>query len=151
MKKPFKVLSAMSLAGVFAASSIVPVAAAEAEVNMTIEKVYLENDSKLYEAQYEDYNDASLDGVNFSEVAISVADDVYSLEDFNEASMEAEAEGDTSLANILTILLDRDYYEPLKDFEVNGTFDYIEDEDQWGYIDEQPEDRLNETFFYNVA
>ena len=150
MKKPLKVLSSAALATVFTASTLVPVAAAEAKV--PVEATQLEDitlkteDGKLAYISYEEYAEAltakivSVKGITH----IGAADGSrYSYEDFSEALSAAK-----NVEKALELLYKSGSQD--NDAEIyEGFFD--EDNKLQAKVDEQPEDRLNETFFYNVA
>ena len=117
LKEPLKVLSTAGLATVFAASSIIPVAAVEAPAEkVTFEEVVLVHEDKPFELFKRDYFDYK--GM------------------FGDETVFQELDADD-----LAITFDKVGYVEIN--EETGEVKYI-----W---DDQSEDRLNETFFYNVA
>ena len=149
MKKPIKVLSAASLAAVFSATAIVPVAAQAAEqpVNLT-EQVILEVEGKLVAVSLQDFKaakTAKLDWAKNENIksVVTSEGEVYKLEDFKAA--KTAAKGDP--VKTLEILQD----EKLQQDTEYSEAEVSEEDGSLIIADEQPEDRLNETFFYNVA
>jgi len=145
MKKPMKTLSTAALATLFATTAIVPVAAADtpAEAQYEIEHVVLDNEGKNYTVSLADFNEAVGENVEMKVAHVKVNGKYYTLADFNEAVGESD-----SLEEALKSL--EESYDEV-DLNVDGTFDFDEETGDWVYQDAQPEDRLNETFFYNVA
>lgn len=143
MKKPLKVLSSTALAAALMSSSLVPAAvmAAEDQQQVSLDAVVLENDGKLYTAELGNYIEASTEQFSMSEKYVQVGDKYFTVEDFIEAQVEAGSLDET--AKLL-----QDSYKPVS-LDIAGQF--IAEDGNWIYQDEQPEDRLNETFFYNVA
>lgn len=143
MKKPLKVLSSTALAAALMSSSLVPAAvmAAEDQQEVNLDAVVLENDGKFYTAELESYVEASTEQFSMSEKFVQVGEKYFTVEDFIEAQVEAGNLDDT--AKLL-----QDSYKPVS---VNIDGKLIAEDGKWIYQDEQPEDRLNETFFYNVA
>lgn len=149
MKKPIKVLSAASLAAVFTATAIVPVAAQAAEqpVNLT-EQVILEVEGKLVAVSLQDFKDAKtveLDWAKNENIksVVTSEGEVYKLKDFKDAKTVAENDP----VKTLEILQD----EKLQQDTEYSEAEVSEEDGSLIIADEQPEDRLNETFFYNVA
>ena len=147
MKKPLKVLSATALASVMMAGTLVPVAAAatpEQNNQYKIENIVFKDGENLAYLSVADYNmSVALNEVNDTVAYVTYPDgSTYPLEDYNMSYVLSETAEDVK-----------------KDLEENSQA--VEDKIYEGYIDdngkvrakvdEQPEDRLNETFFYNVA
>lgn len=147
MKKPLKVLSAGALATVFAASALTPVAAATVEDNKVdqyvLQDVVFHDGDKLAKIPFSLYT---------KELAFKTIDDQVAYVMYPNGEMY-----DLALYTKELAFNNNDAkatYEALKD-------NAIEEEVYEGYIDdkgkvrakadEQPEDRLNETFFYNAA
>ena len=147
MKKPLKVLSSTALAAVFTATSLVPVAAAsETAESVTFDLVVLEKDGNYYEIDKSEYYAEKLLGTEFAPFKIVKSsegkyykkDDFYSYKLITSTITEAFQELDVDkkaldLGKTGKVVID----------EKTGEVSYV--------LDEQPEDRLNETFFYNVA
>jgi len=148
MKKPLKVLSATALASVMAVSTLTPVAAAEQpskEANYEIKEFIFVDGEKLAKLSIDEYGLAHMLSEVKDEIKyITYNDDkTYTLDDYaleymlnGQDAEAAKAELDSS-------------YEAVSQKIYEGYID--EDGKVRVKADEQPEDRLNETFFYNVA
>ena len=146
MKKPLNVLSKTALAAVFASSAIIPTAvqAAETPVEYTLNEVVLEKSDKLYVAELPDYLEANTEGFEMFPAYVKAGDKYYKMANYVEAAVEVN-NNMTEAASMLN-----KYYDPVE-LEFNGVLDVNEDGWYFKDHDEQPEDRLNETFFYNFA
>lgn len=142
LKKPLKVLSTAGLATVFATSALVPVAAAEqpVEQNLEVTEYAVVKDGKILTVSVEAYGDYLVESDVEEVQAYGVDGKYFNVEDFGDflveyGTVEATVEALEKAGKALT--------EEVVDGEIID-----------GEIvakDEQPEDRLNETFFYNVA
>ena len=143
MKKPFKTLSSATLAAVFAASAIVPVASAEAATNKQIDEVVFSKDKELISLTAVEYNDAFEAGLLANDTIshIKVGDKYFTAEQFNDAF-----EAQSNLEEAIKLLEEKATPAELKDV-TQGT---IKDGQLVGK-DETPEEKVNETFFYNLA
>ena len=137
-------MSTASLAAVFAASAIVPVASAEAAQALDIEKVVFTQDGNLVTLTYEDYLEALEAGVLKSELTHVQATDgkVYSYENYVEA-LEVSKNDPAAALGLLNKSGDEIKNPKLSEGQV--------DKDGNVVADETPEEKVNETFFYNLA
>lgn len=147
MKKPFKVMSGISMAALFTVSSIVPVAASEnPQEAVVLENFVLEKDGNYYSINPNQYTDFKTLGVDFAPLVLAQSNEgkLAKINDYSDyktlTSTVDEAFKELEKAN-LTFEVEK-IGKVVVD-ESTGNVEYI--------LDEQPEDRLNETFFYNVA
>lgn len=144
MKKPLKVLSSSALVAALAVSSLTPVAvsANETTANYTVQDVVFQDGDMLAKILLTDYSEALVFG-DVSDDPVHVIypnGNMYKLEDYTE---ELTFSDDPQAV-----------YEALAGKEVKQDVyeGYIDEDGKVkAKVDEQPEDRLNETFFYNVA
>jgi len=150
MKKPFNVLSKASMIAAITASSIIPVAVSAAEVEqqaVDLEMVLLEKDGKYFEISVEEYLSEKSFGTGFEPVKLVQSSEgkYYKLDDYLSYKAFINGEITETFAD-----LDEDNKEVV--LERVGKVVIDEKTGEVSYVlDEQPEDRLNETFFYNVA
>lgn len=147
MKKPFKVLTSSALAATLAVSAITPaivLADENAEEYVVQDVVFLDGD-KLAEIPFEDYSTA----LEFEEINDEVMfvrypnGKTFKFEDYSTEFDFADYNPEETYKSLLA------NSEELTDKIYEGYID--EDGKVRVKADEQPEDRLNETFFYNVA
>ena len=148
LKKPIKVLSSTALASVLAATTLVPVVSAEAPQDVPADAkiladVLVEVDGKVLSLDLRTYQSAlSQNYVSSKQIKYVRAKEgsTYPLRAYQSARGQTN-----SIPEALEYLYLKGFQVDLKDIP-NGI---VED----GKIipDEQPEDRLNETFFYNAA
>lgn len=145
MNKPFKVLSATSLATVMAASALIPVASVSANEiqELDVAEFAIVKDGKILKVSADEYNETLLiQGFAEEATAFGLTNDkYYEANDYNEALLILGTE-EEALADLDNSDLELDL--PTVDA-------YLDEEGYFQAKDEQPEDRLNETFFYNVA
>jgi len=147
VKKPFKVMSAAGMIAVMASSTITPVMAAENPVSQgsIAEYAIIQND-QILKVSVNDYDEALMeleDKVTKVQVYITNTGKAYLVKDFDEALMEANG----NVSDAIKMLAEDEESLELTYAQKDS---YINDDGKFVY-DEQPEDRLNETFFYNFA
>ena len=143
MKKPLNVLSKSAMAAVLASSALVPVAVQAAEAPVSVDKILVEKDGKIFELSYDVFNELTGEGHEFKIVNVVVNNKTFKVEDFNEAFGESE-----TLAEATATLDAEELYHPVK-VDVAGNVTAGENGPQFN--DETPEEKVNETFFYNLA
>jgi len=149
MSKPLKVLSTAALASVFAASALVPTAVVEAaEPQETVAAKTIENvifktkDGQLAYISLDLYMKAHSTIITEGPTYIKGDNEVYyDLEDYMKAFSAGK-----DLEKTLAILHSKD-----KGLAIDKVVEGKITDKEVVAKDEQPEDRLNETFFYNVA
>ena len=145
MKKPFKVLTTSAMVAALAATSLIPVAAAQAEETLTIsDVVFVSVEGPLAKVDMSTYNFALGEKVvnpkDVTHILLS-SGEAYPMSAYNFALGESEGN------NQKAIELLKANVDPITDEVLPGEIQ----EDGTVTVGEQPEDRLNETFFYNVA
>lgn len=146
MVKPYKVLSKASMAAVIAASAIVPAATASAaDVQKEVEYVVFEKDGQLLKLTLDDYAVAyTLGKINKTEQVKYVQDTkgtVYLLDDYAVAYTLTNKDVDKAFDRLA---------KENKEVKVDNVADgKIVDGKVVG--DETSEEKVNETFFYNLA
>lgn len=148
MNKPYNVISKAAMIAAISASTIVPVAVSAAETTtVDLEMVLLEKDGNYFEISLREYLSESSFGTKFEPVKLVQSTegkyyyltDYLSYKSFVNGEIEAtfedleEDEKAIELEKIGKVVIDQE----------TGDVSYV--------LDEQPEDRLNETFFYNFA
>lgn len=147
MRKPFKVMTTTSMVAALAATSLVPVAVSadvkEDTVAKNIENTVFSYDGKEnLEISFTDYRQASSAGLLDSKGLTYIKGDngkYYLFSDYRQAYNFTENVEET--------------FKILEPVELKNVKAGEIDTDSKKVVakDEQPEDRLNETFFYNVA
>ena len=146
MAKPYNVISKTAMIAALTASSLMPAAVQASEVKdvaTTIEDtIFTYDDKEFLSIPFDEYREAvSADVISPEGYKYIKADNgkYYSFEDYREAVSAFD-----TLEEAFNVL------EPVNlDAVKEGMIDV--DSKKVVAKDEQPEDRLNETFFYNVA
>ena len=128
-----------------AATSLTPVAAAQVEETLTIsDVVFVSVEGPLAKVDMSTYNFALgekvVDAKNVTHILLN-SGEAYPMSAYNFAL------GESAGNNQKAIDLLKANVDPITDEVLPGTIQ----EDGSVTVDEQPEDRLNETFFYNFA
>ncbi|KFL42825.1 hypothetical protein CH76_10270 [Lysinibacillus sp. BF-4] len=144
MTKPFKTLSTAALAAVFASSALVPVASAEAPAAAaSVEKVVVEQDGKLIEITQKEYIDLFLAGKEPKVKFITLNDEkTYTVEQYTDAFLSNSLDNDKALEQLS---------EKATAVTPENVLPGKVNEDGQIVADETPEEKVNETFFYNLA
>ena len=134
-----------SLAAVLAASAIVPVASAEAAQQFTFDKVVVAKDGKNLEISFDLFNELLGDVVSTADLRYVTdnAGNHYDLALFNEYLSEYDGDFDktiTALAEAKLAVTDVTVQEGV-----------VNDKGELVGKGETPEEKVNETFFYNLA
>lgn len=143
MKKPFNVLSKTTMAAFLATSALVPAAVAHAEESVNIEEIIVAHEGKIYSVSFEDFNEMMDEDASFEILQVKFGGKYYSFEDFSSAIDET-----TSLTETKNLLEEYEY-----DFSEEYPVDGVVENNGQGpeFKDETPEEKVNETFFYNLA
>ena len=148
MGKQLKKIAKYSMTAVLATSALVPSAVAfaadEKPVAKDVTHIVVENESGLVKLNLEDYGTALALGImKDTDVKYVVADngEIFSLEDYGTAL----ALSDNAKEKALEVLAKDSLQQDVKVKE--GTIS----EDGKAVTDETPEEKVNETFFYNLA
>lgn len=145
LKKPFNTLSKSAFAAVIASSALVPVAAQAAEATQPIEGVVVKTaDGQFASLSFEKYQEALAVGIlSAKDITHVVGNDNknYTMEKYQEA---------LAITGNLTAAMEKleEVNAEDKDSKV------LEGEIKDGKVvvaDETPEEKVNETFFYNLA
>ena len=152
MNKPFKVLSSVALASVMSVSALTPVAAAEnTQEQINVQEFIFENhEGYTVKVSLDMYNAAfdlgAIDTKN-NKFVKGTDNQYYSIDKYNAAfDIAGTPEG------AMKILAEKNQHEIDVEEDKIYSAEFNKDTKQFdAIIDDQPEDRLNETFFYNFA
>ena len=144
MTKPFKTLSTAALAAVFASSALVPVASAEAPAEaIAVEKVIVEQEGKLIEITMSEYVNLFLSGKEPTVKFITLNDEkTYTVEQYADAFLANSLDNEKALEQLA---------EKATPTTPENVLPGKVDENNQIVADETPEEKVNETFFYNLA
>lgn len=146
MNKPFKTLSTAALAAVFASSALVPVASAEVAPAQaaSLSKIIVEYNGQNVALTVSDYSDL-LDAGKINPATVKYVElstgDKYTLDAYSEALDALSNVEDTA-----EYLAEKGTPSEVKDVK-DGTIKDGEIQVEDG----TPEEKVNETFFYNLA
>lgn len=144
MKKANKKVFATSMAAVLAASAIVPVASAEAAESINVDQFVVLKDGKNITLDKAIFEDALVEGiVSTDEVKYVKGTDskVYDMALFNDFLVEADGNIDEAF-KLLSKTSNSVDVPTVEGAIVDG---------ELVANDETPEEKVNETFFYNLA
>lgn len=141
MKKVVKT----SLAAVLVASAIVPAATAEAAQTQNVQDFVVSKDGKNLTVNTTLFNEAIVEGmIKGNDVTFikSTNGKIYSKTNFDEALVEANGNVEAALVMLEKANLEVELTTVEGEFNTNG---------ELVAKDETPEEKVNETFFYNLA